>query len=268
MCHLPEYEIFPTPDSLIIYPGTKPGFMILKYFRPPYMNYREYYKNQTYDEIISAVKKQIADGEYRTFKPLPFEDFLRQSKIQTMLLDTDRENGKVLLQYCLSKYPVEFMTSKLPELDSLKSLFGQIQMQCMKGTMRKEIDDALNERSQLLDTKIKIYKDKSLPPHLYLGGLFAYLREITEYIRMYQKSPKGKLRMPRALENMSNEDIEGINKEPDTFTRLKMLSVFEGYTNPETIKKKITAETRPIKSPEKYQNKPDFASLILPFNRE
>lgn len=177
-------------NRLIIYPATKPGFMILKQFYAPFHD-KKYYLNKNFDDILQEVKKQIAAGMYQSLSLPPLEIFLRTLVKGILGNPADNEDDEIaaanlntLLKYCLTMYSSEFLTSQVPEAINLLKYFGNLIDKANRGD-RKQREDATETLSEIFKAKtIKTYgnekKEQGIPQYLYLGGLYEYLLKIAE----------------------------------------------------------------------------------------
>lgn len=202
-------------NKLILYPATKPGFMVLKEFHAPFFNSawqrvetpggvsfstnEDYYSKMHsdgnwkiyFDDVLREVRKQIDTGMYQSMSRPPLEKLLKSSLVKAILEEPDNENNlKILLRYCFTMYSSEFLNSDLPEAVLLKKAFGNMIERANRGdkAQRELATDFLDDIFKAKTTKF--YGNKALPKHLYLGGMYEYLLKIT--MRDYSKKSRDK----------------------------------------------------------------------------
>lgn len=227
---------------LIIYPTTKPGFMIFKLFYAPFHD-KKYYLNKNFDDILQEVKKQITAGMYQTLSLPPLEIFLRNLRkgilggnVATEDIEIVEANLNTLLKYCLTMYSTEFLTSRMPEAIILLKYFGHLIDTANRGD-RKQREDAIETLSDIFKAKtIKTYgnekKEQGIPRHLYLRGLYEYLLKIAEKDN------------PKKSGLFSGNRIESAQR-----TTKKKLSRFFSYTLG-SFEKLLEKEKKHIENPE------------------
>lgn len=242
-------------NKLILYPATKPGFMVFKEFHAPFFNCKwqrvetsdgvylkkneDYFSKQdsngnweiSFDDVLREVKKQIDAGMYQSMSRPSLKKLLESSLVKVILKESDNENNlKILLRYCITMYSSEFLNSDLPEAVLLKKHFGDMIDSLNRGekAQRALATDFLDDIFKAKTTKT--YGDKALPKHLYLGGMYEYLLKIAE--RDYPKKSR-------------DSDLSSVT----TITKKKMAKFFS-YSQ-QSFKKELEEEKKFIAMPEK-----------------
>jgi hypothetical protein len=244
------------PDSLIIYPIAPPGFMILKYFKAPFPNYKTYFKIRTFSEIIEAVKQQLADGEYRAFSPLSFTQFLERPKIMTILKNGDEQELMELTRFCIKTYPREAIADSRLHIGEIleRSFYAH------DAETRKRAEENIEK---LMKPGIKHYGNRSVPSYLYLGGLFDYLYQLTLAVKEHEQKPNRS--KPATWDDLTATEHYLIQKGAlDELTWRKVHEIFPSFGSYRSIKNKHKQKELPLfKSPQKYSRNPAFSFLIF-----
>jgi len=227
---------------LTIHPWTKEGFDILRSFEAPYPE-KDFYKKVTYDDILKAVRKQIQRGMYRSYMPSPFRFFLHRltlPDIKKAFENNDEEILTGILQLCIKTYP-DFWESDSPYVKKLIVHFGKIINRFLFSVSYKErqmAKDIIIEQVLSKPKEMK-YTKKSVPPHLYLNGMYSYLYELTNYLQIqYEKylTSSSKIRSGLKLEKadsrltkLDHECLIMLEKNPKKLTK-SLIANFFGVT--------------------------------------